>query len=72
MGPADDVARKGVITLPTPASPYFVKVIEFAWGRGCTSAVLIEAETPFKETVADGASERSDATRLGASRPLPH
>ena len=65
---ADDVARAGVITLPTPASGYFVKVVEFAWARGCTSAVLLEADTPFTETVADGASERAASLGMTVER----
>lgn len=65
---ADDVARAGVITLPTPASGYFVKVVEFAWARGCTSAVLIEADTPFTKTVADGASERASSLGMTVER----
>lgn len=67
---ADDVARQGVITLPTPASAYFVKVVEFAWARGCTSAVLVEADAPFAGTVADGASERASALGMTVERHL--
>jgi branched-chain amino acid transport system substrate-binding protein len=65
---ADDVARAGVITLPTPASRYFVKVVDFAWAQGCTSAALIEADTPFTKTVADGASERASSLGMTVER----
>jgi ABC-type branched-subunit amino acid transport system substrate-binding protein len=65
---ADDVARAGVITLPTPASGYLVKVVEFAWARGCTSAVLLEAGTPFTKTVADGASARASSLGMTVER----
>ena len=62
------MTRAGVITLPPPASGYFVKVVEFAWARGCTSAVLLEAATPFTETVADEASERAATLGLTVER----
>jgi branched-chain amino acid transport system substrate-binding protein len=65
---ADDVARAGVITLPTPASRYFVRVVEFARARGCTSAVLLEADTPFTKTVAAGASERAASLGMTVER----
>ena len=65
-GSADDLARPGLVSLPAPASTYFVDAVEEAAARRVDRLLVVQGRGPFARAVADGAVARAAAAGLRA------
>lgn len=63
----DDVARRFVVTLPTPASRYLIGAVELAAERGCSNALIAANDTRFGAAVARGAHQWATGHGMKAS-----
>ena len=63
----DEVARRYVVTLPTPASKYLVGAVDLAFQRGCSHALIAASNTRFGAAVARGAKHCATAHGIGVT-----
>jgi ABC-type branched-subunit amino acid transport system substrate-binding protein len=65
-GSADDLARRGLVSLPAPASTYFHGAVDQAAARGVGRLLVARGAGPFARAVAEGALARASAQGLDA------
>jgi ABC-type branched-subunit amino acid transport system substrate-binding protein len=57
-GSADDLAQRGIASLPAPASTYFEGIVDEAIERKVRRLIMVQGQGPFARTVANGAKTR--------------
>jgi ABC-type branched-subunit amino acid transport system substrate-binding protein len=57
-GSADDLAQRGIASLPAPASTYFEGIVDEAIERKVRRLIMVQGQGPFARTVTNGAKTR--------------